>query len=388
MQSSRRSLFGLIAISLLLSHFWPGRADAHSIADNGGAQTSPELRRLPPELAEMEEARPDAGLAVRGVLQSFSLWPIESILTVCFLDGDSRYKQLFVDAAKEWTQYASLTIAFGNGPTYLSCSEKPDASIRVSFSGTDSWSLVGTDSTRTDIPSTRPTLNIGIDNRGTLGEADLKRLVSTMLHEIGHALGLEHEHQSPQSKCQDELNWSLIYGKFVKPPDITRSVVEHNFVRLVASPRLIQTDYDRQSIMHYSLAPDLFKNGSAASCYVPQNLELSRVDKQLIALVYPKTEEERDAFLRKSVTLASAALAPTPMSSGELASFAGEMTKIYGALQTKVALNFDFSFVTNARDSGDVASENCSEIISSSSPASGVRCKIALDASYLSIGGD
>ena len=48
------------------------------------------------------------------------------------------------------------------------------------------------------------------------------------------------------------------------------------------------TAVDRKSIMHYSLAPELFKLGRNSKCWVPDNNDLSEQDRRFIASVYPR----------------------------------------------------------------------------------------------------
>ena len=48
------------------------------------------------------------------------------------------------------------------------------------------------------------------------------------------------------------------------------------------------TAVDRKSIMHYSLAPELFKLGRNSKCWVPDNNDLSEQDRRFMASVYPR----------------------------------------------------------------------------------------------------
>jgi hypothetical protein len=49
------------------------------------------------------------------------------------------------------------------------------------------------------------------------------------------------------------------------------------------------TEVDRKSIMHYSLPPELFKRGRNSPCWIPDNDDLSAMDKNFIASIYPKS---------------------------------------------------------------------------------------------------
>ncbi|MCP4130606.1 MAG: hypothetical protein GY754_06455 [bacterium] len=62
-----------------------------------------------------------------------------------------------------------------------------------------------------------------------------------IIHELGHCLGLLHEHQRPDRDQYINVYWDLIYD-----------VYEHNF-EIIDNPLYVEQDYiyDYQSIMHY-----------------------------------------------------------------------------------------------------------------------------------------
>jgi hypothetical protein len=112
---------------------------------------------------------------------------------------------------------------------------------------------------------------------------------ATILHEFGHALGLLHEHQSPNANCDAEIDWDAAY-KIGAGIGWDKGLVDRNFRQLANTTSLNATEVDRKSIMHYSLPPTLFKRGKESACYVTENLELSEQDRKFIASIYPKEE--------------------------------------------------------------------------------------------------
>ncbi|PRD34275.1 UNVERIFIED_CONTAM: Astacin-like metalloprotease toxin 2 [Trichonephila clavipes] len=64
--------------------------------------------------------------------------------------------------------------------------------------------------------------------------------IGVVIHELGHAIGLYHEHTR-----FDRDNWITIYENNVIPGQL------HNFARIDKYQELSFTPYDYESIMHY-----------------------------------------------------------------------------------------------------------------------------------------
>ncbi len=96
-------------------------------------------------------------------------------IRVAFINGTDTQKEEFISVLEEYLQPLDLSWVYSDITT---------SEVRVSFSaGWGSYSYLGTDCRF--IPKTEETLNIGWSGR------------AVMYHEIGHLLGLTHEHQSP-----------------------------------------------------------------------------------------------------------------------------------------------------------------------------------------------
>src|SRR5262249_2625292 len=159
------------------------------------------------------------------------------VLSACFFDGDSRLKAFFVEVSKIWTTGTSLVIDFGSSPAFSACDKTKPQDIRVSFAGSGAWSYVGTDSRRYNLDG--PSLNVDYPQGKTWETMDKKELAHLILHELGHALALEHEHQSPKANCDAEFNWPKVYATIPWP----QKEVDFNLRTKVAAPRLRTTDY-------------------------------------------------------------------------------------------------------------------------------------------------
>jgi hypothetical protein len=73
--------------------------------------------------------------------------------------------------------------------------------------------------------------------------------------------------------------------------------VDQNMRAWVRSPRLRISEYDRQSIMHYSLPANWFIHGTQDSCWVARNDILSETDVETIKQAYPATVQEQADYL-------------------------------------------------------------------------------------------
>lgn len=250
-----------------------------SVVSGSGAP----INRLIPPGATKPLAR-----QVRGVVARAVTWRPGQTIKVCFKSGTPGAHQRVIRVAREWMSYANVKFDFEEGGTPRRCRGDGHEDIKIDFIDNRGWwSAYGTISRHRD-----PSMNLqflGVDaprytNGQPAPEPELRRIV---LHEFGHALGMMHEHQSPSGGCDREINWEAAYQMGAKM-GWDRDMVHAQMRQLANVEEFNLTAVDRKSIMHYSLAPELFRLGRNSNCWVPENFDLSEQDKRFIARVYPK----------------------------------------------------------------------------------------------------
>lgn len=235
---------------------------------------------LPPEIQEQ---------IFSSVVEKSRIWN-EGALKVSFKGGSHSLHRLIAETANIWTKYGEITFDFGYDPikeTFRTWSPHDSSHIRVGFDYKGYWPLVGNISVDWSlIPKGQISLNLEEFNKGVL-PSDWKAIV---LHEFGHALGFKHEHQSPDGDC--DFDWPKVYSELAKEPNKwDEKKVDHN-LRKLKERGLMFSDYDKESIMHYSLPAWMFKSGTKSKCYTEKNVELSGMDKKMMSTIYPVKQSE------------------------------------------------------------------------------------------------
>ncbi|MDR3620162.1 MAG: hypothetical protein P4L85_12485 [Paludisphaera borealis] len=259
---------------------------------------------------------PSAGFSPHALVSLSKRWANGQTLKIAFKGGDANLHKQIADVVSEWTRYANLKFDFGVDPTtgqyrqWTPTDAEFAADVRVAFDKSGYYSLVGKDSTDPEIA--RPgeeSLNLeGFDKNLPSDWMGVAR------HEFGHAIALEHEHQTegacdfrfeddpgyvatrdgdgqyiPDSARRRPGLYTLLGGP---PNNWPQAVVDHNLKDMPPSRAYPTGPFDKLSIMQYHFDAFMFTSGDLSQCYTSgENLVLSDLDKSGVASVYPRAKE-------------------------------------------------------------------------------------------------
>jgi hypothetical protein len=252
--------------------------------------------------------------AAQSVIYKIQVWtPSELPVKVAFLGGSPDLREKIASTVQAWSSGSGVRFDFGPQGSFREWSRSDriyQAQIRIAFDEAGYWSWIGAQSIDKAIAGpNQPSMNfeqfaVSLPNNWQ----------GVVLHEFGHAIGFEHEHQNPAADCPQQFRWNDdpgyikttdIYGQFVQdgagrrpgiytvlegPPNSwSQDQIDFNMKSLPATLDLRYSGFDPTSVMMYSFADWMFVNGPQSSCYTKENLMLSTQDLKAVVETYPPT---------------------------------------------------------------------------------------------------
>lgn len=203
-------------------------------------------------------------------LLNSAYWGYEGVhLTVSFLENVSaEFKQHFLMHANAWGQYANVQFS-------LAAAGSPGI-VRVSCRTEGYWSYLGPQIAT--IARDQPTMSLQDFDRG-MPESEWKRVVR---HEVGHTLGLLHEHMLPE-----------IIGLLDPEPTIADFEASQGWPRQMVIEQILTpptpgtytaSDPSVYSIMCYQFNERCTRNHKP----IPGGSDITPKDGEFVGRIYPK----------------------------------------------------------------------------------------------------
>jgi hypothetical protein len=250
----------LAAISLLVI-VWATNVLGHDLRGLGNRSLQFANQINVERLRDLSESLDEIG---RYVYSRLVLWDPGQDLRACFFDGAEAEKNFVVATVKELLEgrNVNITINFGSAPNFHECDQGQRGDIRISFSQGCCAAYIGRVAHHPAIKNAPSVLL-----QGVLGyEAAKGRQI--VMHELLHALGFNHEHQSPASSCEQEFIKEKILDAF----GWGEQEFKTNLARLNQDARSYKwSGYDATSIMKYYFDASFLKNGKDSPCYYSEN---------------------------------------------------------------------------------------------------------------------
>jgi hypothetical protein len=226
------------------------------------------------------------GDRLRAIIANHKTWANGTILTYhLFADPQKYGAQAGNEADCDAVRAAfDAWAAIGIGIRFKEVDQPNKATLLIGFDRSDgSWSYVGRDNLNHASPKER-TMNFGWALTDAYGR-------DTAKHEIGHALGLNHEHQNPNAG----IIWNVrkVIDHFSGPPNSwSVGQIQSNILDKLPGSSVSGSNWDPDSIMHYQFLAGLIDHPTKyqTSPLIPHG-GFSPADKAWALTFYPPQDK-------------------------------------------------------------------------------------------------
>jgi hypothetical protein len=203
-------------------------------------------------------------------LLNSAYWGVKGVhCTVGFLERvPADFQQHFLMHANAWGQYANVVFSLA-GP-----GEVP--MVRVTCRGDGYWSYLGPQIL--SIPADQPTMSLQDFDRG-MPESEWRRVVR---HEVGHTLGLLHEHALPEIIAL--LDPEAVIADFMATQGWSRQMIIEQILTPPAPGSYRSRKPNANSIMCYQFAAKDTRNRQP----IPGGLDITPDDGAFVGSLYPR----------------------------------------------------------------------------------------------------
>ncbi|MHC8393130.1 M12 family metallopeptidase [Pseudomonas sp. LB3P93] len=203
-------------------------------------------------------------ISISGIGDYQKLWTPGRVLKIRFLEDVSpSFLRTFSQAITHWIKHVNLKFVIV---------PKGYADIRITTVSEHNKSLIGTDALT--FAQNEATMHLETTPSDEYFE-------STVLHEMGHALGYLHEHLHRDATIP--WNREKVYEHYFEHYGWDKQRVDEN-VLMPYSGAIVDTEYDKHSIMHYAVDKEL----TDGVWEVSKNTVLSELDIKMAKRTYPE----------------------------------------------------------------------------------------------------